>query len=212
MKRPIAEARREVSRREILAAAKRCFASQGVRATSLAKLADELGVTKAALYYYFDSKQEIVIATVNQNVAEFRAEVLGDLPAGLTAAETIRARLEGKVARGERDGPLDLRFYYTVMLETLDEPEIERVIQDFIADGRAETEAIVRRGQESGEFRADAPVDTALTVLGAAVMGLDLLWLHSPATVDLRAGYELIIEQFLQALAPDVASLVPGDR
>jgi AcrR family transcriptional regulator len=40
------------------------FAEQGYDKTSLREIADQLGVTKAALYYHFKSKEEIVVATV----------------------------------------------------------------------------------------------------------------------------------------------------
>lgn len=44
----------------ILEAARALFAARGYRATSMQAIADELGITKAALYYHFDSKDEIL--------------------------------------------------------------------------------------------------------------------------------------------------------
>ncbi|WP_157181291.1 TetR/AcrR family transcriptional regulator [Actinopolymorpha alba] len=40
------------------------FTQQGYEKTSLREIADRLGVTKAALYYHFKSKEEIVSSTV----------------------------------------------------------------------------------------------------------------------------------------------------
>ncbi|MBU4336667.1 MAG: TetR/AcrR family transcriptional regulator [Actinobacteria bacterium] len=45
---------------DILAAAARCFARGGYRATSLREIADEYGGSKAALLYHFASKEEIL--------------------------------------------------------------------------------------------------------------------------------------------------------
>ena len=42
----------------------RLFTEQGYEATSLRQIADELGINKASLYYYFDSKEAIVHALV----------------------------------------------------------------------------------------------------------------------------------------------------
>src|SRR5688500_6894985 len=54
-----AEARPD-TRARIQAVALDLFTEQGYDATSLREIAESLGVTKAALYYHFKSKEEIV--------------------------------------------------------------------------------------------------------------------------------------------------------
>jgi AcrR family transcriptional regulator len=46
------------------------FAEQGYEKTSLREIAERLGVTKAALYYYFKSKEDIVRSLVEDYFAE----------------------------------------------------------------------------------------------------------------------------------------------
>ena len=46
------------------------FAEQGYEKTSLREIAERLGVTKAALYYYFKSKEDIVRSLVEDYMAE----------------------------------------------------------------------------------------------------------------------------------------------
>jgi AcrR family transcriptional regulator len=46
------------------------FAEQGYEKTSLREIAERLGVTKAALYYYFKSMEDIVRSLVEDYVAE----------------------------------------------------------------------------------------------------------------------------------------------
>lgn len=50
------------TRQRILDAALRLFAEKGYDATSMREISEQLGITKAALYYHFDSKAEIVRA------------------------------------------------------------------------------------------------------------------------------------------------------
>jgi AcrR family transcriptional regulator len=50
----------ERTRRQILETAQRLFADKGYDATSLQMIADELGLTKAAVYYHFRAKSEIL--------------------------------------------------------------------------------------------------------------------------------------------------------
>ncbi|MEZ6023601.1 MAG: TetR/AcrR family transcriptional regulator [Hyphomonadaceae bacterium] len=57
---PAREEQYELKRRAALEAAANAFNERGFYKTSLGDIAAELGVTKAALYYYFKSKDEIL--------------------------------------------------------------------------------------------------------------------------------------------------------
>jgi AcrR family transcriptional regulator len=53
-------------RRKILATATRLIASKGADAMSMRELADECGVNVAAAYYYFDSKDALLRAVIDE--------------------------------------------------------------------------------------------------------------------------------------------------
>jgi AcrR family transcriptional regulator len=59
---PPAEAAHPNTRERILDAALDLFIEQGFDGTSLRQIAEVLGVTKAALYYHFESKDDILLA------------------------------------------------------------------------------------------------------------------------------------------------------
>ncbi len=67
------DARRTDTRERILEVAARLFSEQGFAGTSIRDIADELGVTKAALYYHFPSKDAILGELVAQPLAAVRA-------------------------------------------------------------------------------------------------------------------------------------------
>lgn len=67
----MSKAERGDTRARIQEIALELFAERGYDHTSLREIADRLGVTKAALYYHFQSKEEIIEATG----AEFLAEL-----------------------------------------------------------------------------------------------------------------------------------------
>lgn len=58
------ERRRELSREEIVAAARRILLRSGIAATTLDAVAKEVGLTKAALYYYYPSKDALLFEIV----------------------------------------------------------------------------------------------------------------------------------------------------
>lgn len=82
------DARRTDTRERILTAAARMFTARGFAGTSIRDIADELGVTKAALYYHFTSKDEILHEIVDKPLAAIR-EAIGP-PRDLSTAEARR--------------------------------------------------------------------------------------------------------------------------
>ena len=68
--------RRDQSRDEILAAARRVLLREGVGATTLELVAAEAGLSKAGLYYYFDSKDALLFELVFA-VNEAQAKAVG---------------------------------------------------------------------------------------------------------------------------------------
>ena len=70
-------------RDDILAVAARLFAAQGVAATSVREIADQVGILSGSLYHYFGSKDQMVTELVREwldNVIRQYAEAaLGDL-------------------------------------------------------------------------------------------------------------------------------------
>jgi AcrR family transcriptional regulator len=58
-----------VAQARVIAAALELFARNGVGGTSLQMIADEIGVTKAAVYHQYPTKDEIVIAAAEAELA-----------------------------------------------------------------------------------------------------------------------------------------------
>jgi AcrR family transcriptional regulator len=68
--RLLGEVRRTPAQSRILQAALDLFADHGVSGTSLQMIADAVGVTKAAVYHKFKTKDEIVIAVAESQLAK----------------------------------------------------------------------------------------------------------------------------------------------
>jgi len=67
-----AKAPRTDTRARILSVAARLFATQGYAGTSIKDISDELGMTKAALYYHFSSKEVLLHELVSQPILAMR--------------------------------------------------------------------------------------------------------------------------------------------
>ena len=124
-------AQAERTRQQILATAQRLFAERGYDATSLQMIADEMGLTKAAVYYHFRAKNEILDAIMLPGVQRLKA-LLDDA----AAIRGRRARLEFLV--NEFIDFLVQNRHYAVMAAT--DPAARRDQRD------AESAALRQRG------------------------------------------------------------------
>jgi len=100
---------------DILAAARKLFATTGFEATSIDGIAAKAGVAKGAVYHHFDSKEEIFTRVLEDVQAEIAASpvpaatrAMSD-PLDMIAAETLRYLLAATEPSRKRilliDGP-----------------------------------------------------------------------------------------------------------
>ena len=70
---PLRSIRRSAAQTRIITAALDLFGEHGVNGTSLQMIADALGVTKAAVYHQFNTKDEIVLAAIEVELVKLEA-------------------------------------------------------------------------------------------------------------------------------------------
>ena len=85
--------RRTNTREQIRAVALEMFAERGYAGTSLREIAERLGVTKAAVYYHFSTKEDILASLLEDFLAQLD-ELIAWTATQPRSAETRRAALE----------------------------------------------------------------------------------------------------------------------
>ncbi|PWR19299.1 TetR/AcrR family transcriptional regulator [Zavarzinia aquatilis] len=70
-----ADSRAESRRRQVIEAAIRCFRRNGFHSTSMAALAKEAGMSVGHIYHYFENKEAIIAAFIEDDLEEFRAAI-----------------------------------------------------------------------------------------------------------------------------------------
>lgn len=86
----------ERTRERLLDEAMRLFALRSFAGTSLQMIADNLGVTKAAIYHHFKTRDDILTAVIQPALDELRA-LIGNAEAQRTATARADALLTGFV-------------------------------------------------------------------------------------------------------------------
>lgn len=195
---PLAERRPRMSKVQqrqnsmdlLLAAALRLFVSQGYRSTNLEQISGEAKLTKGAVYFYFRSKEAVLLSLLEQVQKIVVDDAIAAVQArGGTATDQLVTYVHYQANLGitHRDEVLLL------ILMSLEFKEREGAVNDFIArlykKQRSFIEALVKDGQDAGQFRVDVRSrELAATVL-AVHDGTFLEWFRRSSTLK---GAELV--------------------
>ncbi|MFG2042088.1 TetR/AcrR family transcriptional regulator [Dactylosporangium sp. NPDC048998] len=115
---------RSNTRDEILTSATRLFAASGYKGTSLHDIAVDVGCSKAALLYHFDSKEAILTQLCAPAIAEL--EQLHDRLEGLESGPARTAAIEGFVDLSMRYRK-EIQVIYGDLPGLLQQPAFQRV-------------------------------------------------------------------------------------
>lgn len=173
-------------RQEILDRAIEVFAQRGSNQTSLRAIAQEVGVTHAALTHYFGSLDELLVAVYVES--ERRLDDVEDDSPELTPVETMRASAEQN-----REIPGMVQLYTTLVASALESgrPASTEFATNRFAGLRAEIAERVRGNQRDGRIRPDVDPDQVAALVIAASDGLQTQWLLDD-DVDLDGSLSLL--------------------
>lgn len=152
-------------RRGLLDAAVAVFNESGYDATSVAALATRLGLSKAALYHHFSSKEEILDTALGEALDGLEG-VLADTRA-VVPGERLAAVLQGAVRVLAAHLPS-----VTLLLRVRGNSEVERRALERRRAFDQEVTGIVRAAQEDGAVRPDVDASVATRLLFGMVNSL----------------------------------------
>ena len=173
----ISEERKQAKRGEILQAARRCFARYGYEGATVARLEEETGVSRGAIFNYFPNKQALFV------------ELAVDSSERLTALwleQGFRALLDAIV----HEDPDWLSVQLEAMRRIRTDPEFARLIKERereIAEHREE-----RFGALRPTVRDDVSIETAAIFLSLVANGLALRQSVGDQQPDLDELAELV--------------------
>jgi len=181
------QARGLLRRQQILDASLDLFAANGIRSTSLATIADAVGLTEAGVLHHFPSKDALVLAVLaHRDSADPDAEA--DVAQAGSGLESLR-RIP-RLAQVLLDRPVLMRFDSVVGGESIAEGgAVLDYFRDRMRHIRHALCGMLNDGIHRGELRKDMDVEGVATEIVAFMDGIQTQWLLDPRRIDLVKAY-----------------------
>jgi len=169
-------------RHELVAVAARLFAERGYHGTSMADLAEAMGVQKGSLYSLTGSKQDLLVVVTREGAAAFHT-ALDRVPEDADPLARIGAALRGHLAVVAEQA--DTATVFTREWRFLEEPELT-AFRDERRRYETRWRSLLAEAAERGMLRADLDFEaTVLLVLSAANWAYT--WIRPGADTDALA-------------------------
>jgi AcrR family transcriptional regulator len=191
---------------EILDAALKVFAERGYRNTRLEDIGEAAGVTKGAIYHYFANKEELLLRAIEHR----REEALGRIEDVLRDKRApVSTRIRLVVRRWFGSVPEERLAVVTLLVQGIAH-EAPDAFRRWLAGGPAASAqliaSLVREGQASGEFRADADADVAARMLVSGLLQQTVWQQYVTDVPDLAVVQDRLVdsalELFLHSMRP----------
>ncbi|MTD53068.1 TetR/AcrR family transcriptional regulator [Amycolatopsis pithecellobii] len=155
--------RRDLVLAQIYEEAARLFAERGYAGTTPQDIADAVGVSRQALYYYVRSKEEILAGLVAEMTSQIVQEMRRIVDLGLDEPETLRRLAAHMVTDRARNRT---RFRMLDRSESALPPELAREFLQGRRDVLNLLVDVIKSGVAAGRFVTRDPRVAALSVIG----------------------------------------------
>jgi TetR/AcrR family transcriptional regulator len=160
----------EKTRAAILKAALHEFASEGVAGARTDEIARSAGVNKALLYYYFQDKESLYGAVIDDVFQSMRTKLLGVLNSALSPREKLVTYL-GTHFDYIASSPEYPRLVQQEMMRSGrgKSPHLKRIAQTYFQPVYSRMLEVLQDGITRGDFRAVDPRRFAMTMVAVVV-------------------------------------------
>jgi AcrR family transcriptional regulator len=151
-------------REQILSTAKSLFIQQGYHGLAMRQISDALGVSKAALYYYFKDKEELFLAILSGNMDEIESAIDLIQSKQISCSEKVILFVEYVLEQpAEQRAIIRLASQEMSQLSAASRKKFDKTYHDQFT---GKLQALFQAGVENGEFRLIDPSIATWALLG----------------------------------------------
>jgi TetR/AcrR family transcriptional regulator len=188
------EREKQLRRDSIIRSAEACFSEKGFEGTTMQEISDGAELSKATLYIYFKSKEELYLTVCTQGLEQFGERLQEAVGHQSRVEDQVKAVYRAYIEQSLRD---------PMMFRVLQDTFIERVRRNISENIIREINGIIRGWLEYGSKLASEGVETGVFKKGLDTYGMsvaawrmatgliELALLSEPQVADLEGMGEL---------------------
>jgi len=172
----VSEAHLEARRAQILDGARRAFARHGYHGATVAKLEQEIGLSRGAIFNYYPDKWSLFLALVQSDRHRFY--------------DTLQQEgLDGLLRLLTEENPEWLAVYFELAHLFRTRPELMDDLKDAAPEMAEQSLALFESWQRDGEVRSDVSLETTIHFMNVVANGIAL---------SMSLGDTFDVDQFLE--------------
>lgn len=185
---------------QILDAAMVVFARLGLHEARMDDIVQASGLSKGALYWYFKSKEEIILAISQRLFSTDIEQLAGMLEVEGTVSERLLQLMHSR-AQGLQEMSSVIAILFEFYAAALHQDEVRQLIKGYFQGFQELLVALIQQGIDRGEFRPANAVEVAIA-LDSLFEGLVVRWLIDPQAVQWDTQIDTSLQMILNALKP----------
>jgi AcrR family transcriptional regulator len=188
----------EIRKNQILDAATNVFVRLGFQHARMDDIAEESGLSKGTLYWYFKSKEDLINAILRRLFTGELENLESLLEAEGTASERLAQLTNDRVDGLKRMSslvPIIFEFYAVAVHQQW----VQQFISEYFKHFRSLLENLIQQGIDKGEFRSINATKAAIS-FASLYEGFTLHWLMDSQTVQWDILSEISLPMLLDGL------------
>ncbi len=187
----------DVRRRQIVDAARKIIVKYGSENITLKHLAKEVGISQAAIYRHFKSKEELLlllIDSIEENLLQEMTSETGNRPPLEVLENALRKHI---LSVRRRYG-----VFFPVVAEvvSLGDKKLNKRVLSTLSKYTYSIKNLIEEAVQSGDIRADIDTERTAMLLLGAVQGLVNMWTLKNRGVDLELEFSSLWDTFKESI------------
>jgi TetR/AcrR family transcriptional regulator len=182
------------------------IATRGDAAVRLVEVAAAAGIHQSSIYYFFPSREELVVAAHRERYRRAVAETLNTFESEIAGASSLEGFREGAIRALEfafSDDRREVRLIRMALLsKALTNDELRREVNDAAHEGHQALAEILDQAQRAGWIRSDVSALTLAIWVRSLIFGRLVLEVD-PHRYDGSEWNRLALSSFVRTLTAD---------
>ena len=192
---------REESVNRLTQAAFRLIVTKGYHACSLQEIAEAAGLTKGAIFFYFESKENLLLHLLDIAEANIVEPLIAHLNETNRPAPQKIASFFRFTSKQGIDRPNELLCLIKMSIESRNSTDLaDRRVAELYQRIYQTLEDVIDAGKKKGELAADLPTREFATLVVATYEGMMLEWHRLGGSINGRVFVKTVWQTFLDGI------------